>query len=83
MSIISVAYVWRKISIHAPREGATLPMVLSQVTDLISIHAPREGGDSKNAQKIFAKLHIFATNNETNGKSVCGTGKKSSQTNAI
>ncbi|MCD8128928.1 MAG: hypothetical protein LUD54_05065, partial [Oscillospiraceae bacterium] len=72
------------ISIHAPREGGDeLSPASSSSGSVISIHAPREGGDSKNAQKFFVKLHIFATNNEPNGKSVCGTGKKSSQTNAI
>ena len=50
-----------RISIHAPRGGATILRRDAYIYRLISIHAPREGGDVASLQKIMTmKISIHA-----------------------
>ena len=40
--------IWRRISIHAPREGGDFDnTICERLAAYISIHAPREGGDTE------------------------------------
>ena len=50
------------ISIHAPREGGDLGVILVCLMRYISIHAPREGGDKKlwSIHAFFLGISIHA-----------------------
>ena len=51
--------LFRKISIHAPREGSDEEVpVINKITG-ISIHAPREGSDQNSAPKRSAKTNFY------------------------
>ena len=41
------AFNWKRISIHAAREGGDSERLSVMLTDVISIHAAREGGDDE------------------------------------